>query len=431
MNTNKSFFLSQHFLAMKISNIFNEKVKNSLLSTKSNKTFFPVPATLYDKEIVKERFKELKCANEENSNLETVKFNSSNAILDRNNEKSLNEVKSFLSFNSSYYQIQSKNLKNNYDNSISYINHISAFTNPIIHSKAMFTNCNNNNILFKNKSNNSLNILNNPINNIGNLSSNCLGNSKITKESSFVNNSNILNKTLNQKNTSINNININLSYLYLNKIYNSNNCNNKENSILISNNSQTNFSNVKKCNFINSNQPENYSNLFKKKNIKIQEKNILENSKIENNFLDKNNKSLEYSFYSQSNFNSENSSTRNFSSNYINTDYSKNENFQNANKIIYSKRRNSRFFNNQKQISDSLNSTNDSVHVPEFISDLISKKFSNFTLLKRNINDDEEVDYDNFLLKNLDENNHWTNFIYSFRDIKLEEYNLLNKFNSA
>ena len=49
---NKSIFISQQYLAMKIADIFNENVKKSL-EKKSENNFFPSTYTIYEKEIVK------------------------------------------------------------------------------------------------------------------------------------------------------------------------------------------------------------------------------------------------------------------------------------------------------------------------------------------------------------------------------------------
>jgi hypothetical protein len=52
MNTDKTIFLSQHYIAIEIGNIFNEEKRKLLESTKESITFLPTPSTLYTKDIV-------------------------------------------------------------------------------------------------------------------------------------------------------------------------------------------------------------------------------------------------------------------------------------------------------------------------------------------------------------------------------------------
>lgn len=59
MNVNKSIFLSQHILAMKIANIFDSEVKAKINQTNHCKTIFPAPFTLYEKEIVLQRMQKM------------------------------------------------------------------------------------------------------------------------------------------------------------------------------------------------------------------------------------------------------------------------------------------------------------------------------------------------------------------------------------
>lgn len=59
MNTNKAIFLSQHFLAMRVADIFHPEIKQRLMFTKNNKVLLPAPFTIYDKEIVIEQFKKI------------------------------------------------------------------------------------------------------------------------------------------------------------------------------------------------------------------------------------------------------------------------------------------------------------------------------------------------------------------------------------
>lgn len=61
MNTNKSIFVSQHFLAMNVAQIFNPEKHSKLIAMKANKTFFPSPHTIYEKDIVIEQRKKLGC----------------------------------------------------------------------------------------------------------------------------------------------------------------------------------------------------------------------------------------------------------------------------------------------------------------------------------------------------------------------------------
>ena len=80
MNTNKTIFLSQHILAMRIADIFNENRKIFLISLKTNISFFPTPATIYEKEIVKDEEKRKEFEKEENKNSQIMKFNSTNTF---------------------------------------------------------------------------------------------------------------------------------------------------------------------------------------------------------------------------------------------------------------------------------------------------------------------------------------------------------------
>jgi len=427
MNTNKSIFLSQHYLAMKIANIFNEQVKSALIAMKSNKSFFPTPASLYEKDIVIERSKQIVNEKDEYFNLEKIKFNSSNAIFDKNNNN-LNNTKTILNCNLINQQhLQSKNNKNHYANNVPYLNQNSPIINPInLQYNGILNNSNNNNnfnIMNKNN-NNSFKFMNNSRTKLGNFLSNG-SNNNLSRENlvNNTNNINIKNQNDFNKNKSFPHINT-LSCVYVKN----NTINNKENTFFNNNNSQINFLNYKNGSFLNTDLSENNSNSFKI-NHTLQEKSLLENLLMESTNLENN--YSEISFSNQSYYNSVNSTTRKSSYNNMNSDNMKNENFFNAKKTIFMKRKNSRFFDNEKDKSDSLNSTNDSVNVPDFISDLISKKFSNFTFFKRYFKDDEEINYDNILMKDLDENNDWAKFLYSFGNPNFEEYNLLNKFNSA
>jgi hypothetical protein len=52
MNTNKSIFTSQHYLAMRVADIFNPQKKNRLFMTRQVNTVFPSAFTIYSKDIV-------------------------------------------------------------------------------------------------------------------------------------------------------------------------------------------------------------------------------------------------------------------------------------------------------------------------------------------------------------------------------------------
>jgi hypothetical protein len=52
MNTNKTIFTGQHYLAMRVADIFNPEKKNRLFMTRQVNTVFPSPYTIYSKEIV-------------------------------------------------------------------------------------------------------------------------------------------------------------------------------------------------------------------------------------------------------------------------------------------------------------------------------------------------------------------------------------------
>jgi hypothetical protein len=52
MNTNKSIFLSQHYLAIELGEILQPEMKKFLESTKGNITYFPTPSIIYDKDMV-------------------------------------------------------------------------------------------------------------------------------------------------------------------------------------------------------------------------------------------------------------------------------------------------------------------------------------------------------------------------------------------
>jgi hypothetical protein len=457
MNINKSIFLSQHYLAMKIADVFNEQVKSSLLAMKANKTFFPTPASLYDKEVVKERMKQL-FVKDENPNSETIKFNSSNAIFDR---KSLCDSKSFYSTISRNQQLQSKNPKNHYSAN-NYLNQNFPVINPIsLQANSIFANNNinlnsknnnkiNNNNLFKSglypKSSNSLRLANTHISSFAAFFSNVSTNS-FSKESSLNNynssyNSNckIYNDNL-LKNT--NNLSKSNTMHFVNKKNSHISSNNKNSNITNNNNINENFNSSHLNNLFkiknggnNSQLSENNFSLnsFKNKNSSLMDKSeflaanestYFENNANENSLI--------------SNFNSIDSITRKSSYNYDynNCHNSKNlENLENAKISIFSIRNNSRFFDieNEKENSakaDSLNTTSDSVNVPEFISEFISKKFSKFSFFNKFSKDDEKILYENFLLKEIDENHEWAKFIYSFESLSCQEHSMLKKFNSS
>lgn len=482
MNSNKSIFLSQHFLAMKIVDVFNDQVKSALMETKVNKTLFPTPASLYEKDIVKERMKQLESEKEENSNFETIKFNSFNAMYD---SKSVYSTKSFLNALSQNQQLQSKNAKNHFSTT-NYLNQISPLINPIsMQANSIFANNSvnrsrssiNNNNDFVNNSNksynlfksgllpgasSSFNLANNPISSFTAFFSNGSNNS-FNPENSFNcnNNNNNYNcklsqnnflkrndksfgkvKTMNnlhKENSQLMNVRTNNNYNYNNL----NNSNNNNNNINNNNSSNLNFFSDKNGGYFNSHLSENIFSLnsFTNKQQKNSSWNLLEKSELaanESTYFENN--PADISFIS--NFNSMDSITRKSSYNYDhnnnnlnNQNKNNNENFElkkNSSNSIYSLRKNSRFFDFEKDNitkSDSLNTTSDSVQVPEFISELLAKKFSKFSFFKKFSKDDEEIQYDNFLLKEIDESHEWAKFICSFG--YYEEYSMLQKFKSA
>jgi hypothetical protein len=52
MNTDKSIFVSQHYLAIEIGNVFDDQKRKLLEATAGDKTYLPTPSTLYSKELV-------------------------------------------------------------------------------------------------------------------------------------------------------------------------------------------------------------------------------------------------------------------------------------------------------------------------------------------------------------------------------------------
>lgn len=472
MNTNKSIFLSQHYLAMRVADIFNTQVKSALIAMKSNKTFFPTPATFYDKEIVKERQKQLESEKLEITSSKTLKFNSSNAVYD---SKSIYDSKNFVpTFAQNNQHLQSKNAKNHYYSN-NYLNQISPLINPIsvqanpIFNNNLFNSYNNKNHKFKNglfnDCSNSFNLGNNPINNFGSLCcngySNCFSRESTMNNyncNNFINSNNTNNCQINQSNLvknsndnlkDSNTINVNKENSLLNKSFQNDYINNITNNHIYNSSKQNNLFNNINGVYINSQLSENNFSLnsFIHKNSSTIEKSesliVTDNSYFENN-------PNENSFIS--NFNSSNCITRKSSNKDDNLNFNSNnsiknkdvkssknlfENFEFPIKSIFLTRKNSRFFDNENKETnnslktESLNTTSNSVDVPDFISEFISKKFSKFSFFKKYAKDDEEVDYNNFLLKELDEDHEWAKFIFSFKSFNLEEYSMLNKFNSA
>ncbi len=78
MTTNKQIFVSQHFLAMDIANIFHQEKKNKLQAMRVNKNILPSPNISYEKDIVMQRELD-NINNTRNENLQIKKdyFNSS------------------------------------------------------------------------------------------------------------------------------------------------------------------------------------------------------------------------------------------------------------------------------------------------------------------------------------------------------------------
>jgi len=77
MNTNKSIFTSQHYLAMRVADIFNPEKKNRLFMTRQVHTVFPSPFTIYSKDIV---IDQLRRASEDSATLSTNKSSLDNNL---------------------------------------------------------------------------------------------------------------------------------------------------------------------------------------------------------------------------------------------------------------------------------------------------------------------------------------------------------------
>lgn len=452
MNTNKAIFLSQHIFAMKIADIFNERIKKALISTKTNKTNFPPPAVIFEKEIVQERMKFL-----EKDSLESLGYEETKKY-NMNKDTSMDNFNSLICF-SNY---------NNYCQNF-------AKSNLFIEDK---NELNINLEKKKNNSTNNLSLLNKNDKSLTALNSFNYQHIPSQSESQYPNkkNYNVIMNSLNYHffrpngNQSLSNGNFSLSS---NKKFNLETMEGVNN---IGVEFKNNFS-IFAPNFMSENSQTNKNNLLQMSHDSYFGKiNTNSNSSLEKNFLElpfENNKSFiltnnfeeiikknqninnylsssedeNISFANSSKynkliinendgnsvisfdvFNSKHSMTRKVSEKYENNNLL----FSNHNKF-FSKRKNSRFFNNDNEmdLSDIMNSTADSVHVPDFISDLISKKISRFTFFKNFIRDDEEINYDYYLLKGSDEDSDWMKFISSIKKNDIDDFAFLNKFNSV
>ena len=96
------------------------------------------------------------------------------------------------------------------------------------------------------------------------------------------------------------------------------------------------------------------------------------------------------------------------------------------NSIFFKTSKHSRFgFVNEKLNSSQSTNDNDSIEIPDYITKIVYKKFSRFSLSK----DIDGQFIDTIIMKKYDENDPWAKFIISLYD--KEHFILLTKFNSA
>jgi hypothetical protein len=92
MNTNKSIFISQQFLAIQLGGVFDPEKRKHLESTYSDLTYLPTPSTVYSKELVESYSKNNKIYNYTNGSLFKTSKRSRFIFIDNSGSDSVDTI---------------------------------------------------------------------------------------------------------------------------------------------------------------------------------------------------------------------------------------------------------------------------------------------------------------------------------------------------